>query len=354
MANTLKGLTLKDSYELFAFKSVVNPESYRIRFGAGDAAPLSVYQNTPLFTTLSPDIAAQFLPAGFGALRGVAVGGSGVAMGAISSTGTPSGSGDTARLIIGNGSVSALNEAVKGKATKLVDIRKTTIATPTTVTDQFKVVGLDVESDNSDNRIIEFTTYQDTATPSNSYKEFKFGGAGKTYGNSGQMVLRHEQVSGLGSFHFNISNKISFGSPQFLATSVYATNGSINTSDARLKEGLRDMTVVELDAFYEIAQLPNIWKWVDKGVDDARLHAGCTVQDAISILTKYGLIWSDYSAFCYDEWSDAYDEDGNLISKAGNRYGFRANELTNLIMRAVVEKQKSILERLSKLESGSK
>ncbi|EED38043.1 MULTISPECIES: tail fiber domain-containing protein [Stenotrophomonas] len=106
------------------------------------------------------------------------------------------------------------------------------------------------------------------------------------------------------------NNTMSCGTPSNLWTQVCSTNGTINTSDARLKTPLDHMTDAEEAAFLEISSLPMKWKWkvrVAEEGDDARWHAGPSVQAAIAVMEKHGLVPFSYSAFCYDSWP-AQDE----------------------------------------------
>ncbi|AUG87959.1 tail fiber protein [Klebsiella phage May] len=191
----------------------------------------------------------------------------------------------------------------------------------------------------------------------------------------------------------------SLGTSSSRWTQVFANNSTIATSNRDKKTNIRQITPVEVSAFYEIAMLNSVWQWMEKYQvegDDARLHSGPTVQDAIEIMDKYGLDWTQYSAFCYDKWdardavvetwdaeyetipgTDAeYDEEGNLIVEAvpevkvlvreagskviepaleaGEDYAFRKEELLFWITRAIVQKQKDIETRLSDLESKFK
>ncbi len=145
-------------------------------------------------------------------------------------------------------------------------------------------------------------------------------------------------------------------------TTVYATNATISTSDARLKTDPREMTLAEISAFALIARLPNLWKWlerVEEEGDKARLHSGPTVQAAIAIMEAHGLVWSEYSCFCYDRW-DAVEEsttevDGKVkvliaAREAGDRYSFRKEELLMLITRALAYKQDEMEARIFALE----
>lgn len=192
-------------------------------------------------------------------------------------------------------------------------------------------------------------------------------------------------------------NTSSCGNGSYRWTQVFATNSTIATSNKTKKRGFRNSTDIENDAFYEIGLLPNVWQWLEKYEvegDNARLHSGPTVQDAIEIMTKYGLDWSSYSCFCYNKWErkeavyetwdDEYttipyqpasydDVTGELLHEAipeykiltkkagkmlvspeleaGEDYSFRKEELLFWILRATISKQKTILERLSNLEN---
>lgn len=157
-----------------------------------------------------------------------------------------------------------------------------------------------------------------------------------------------------------IDNHSALGAASLRWTQLYATNSTISTSDARLKTEPRDLSDAEIAAFYEICQMPWVWQWLTKYQtegDTARLHPGPTVQAAITIMEKHGLDWTQYSAFCYDQWAawpgGVNTETGEHESprEAGDQYKFRKEELLMWMLRATVEKQKSIEERLSALES---
>lgn len=191
-------------------------------------------------------------------------------------------------------------------------------------------------------------------------------------------------------------NVMSCGAGGYRWTQLYAVNSSIGTSDKRKKTNIRQISETEALAFYEIGSLDSVWQWMEKYEyegDDARLHSGPTVQDAISIMDRYGLDWKKYSCFCYihqdyspeeiESWGDVYktkpgspaiyEEDGVtirqeaepeqkiLIRPAGSRvikeaikaideYSFRKEELLFWITRAMIAKQKNLEERILKLE----
>lgn len=171
-----------------------------------------------------------------------------------------------------------------------------------------------------------------------------------------------------------VDNKMQAGSPGLRFTQFCAVNGTINTSDATHKRGLRNPTLAELAAFAMISRLPSVWQWIAKYEvegDEARLHSGPTVQACIQIMEDHGLTWSDYSCFCYDEWDDepatyvlqpaTYDQDGNLVTDeclvidtpartAGSAYSLRKDELLWWCMRALVAQHDNLEERVARLE----
>jgi hypothetical protein len=110
---------------------------------------------------------------------------------------------------------------------------------------------------------------------------------------------------------------------------------------------------------------------VEEEGDAARLHSGPTVQAAISIMECNGLTWSDYAAFCYDEWEYSpeetvtcpaeYSAEGGAVREeevvvcspamaAGSRYSFRKEELLWWCMRALFAEHDALAERIAALE----
>jgi hypothetical protein len=121
-------------------------------------------------------------------------------------------------------------------------------------------------------------------------------------------------------------------------TVVYAATGTINTSDAREKQQIRDLTEQERRAAVRIKSLVRAFKFNDavnlKG-DSARIHFGVIAQDVKSALEAEGLDPFSYAMLCYDEWSERRDESGNVATSAGNRYGVRYEELLAFLISAL-------------------
>lgn len=107
---------------------------------------------------------------------------------------------------------------------------------------------------------------------------------------------------------------------------VYAGTGTINTSDAREKTAVQDLNAAELVAARRIASEIGAYQFlaaVAKKGEAARLHIGLTVQRAMAIMQSEGLDPLRYAFICHDAWP-ADEEAG---TPAGDRYGFRPDEL---------------------------
>jgi len=130
----------------------------------------------------------------------------------------------------------------------------------------------------------------------------------------------------------NPDNTRSLGAISNRWTTVYATSGTINTSDAREKTAVVPMTPTEVEAAKDIAREIGTFQWlesVEKKGDAARKHVGLTVQRAIQIMQSHGLDPFAYGFICYDEW------DANEMQDAGDRYSFRTDQLNLFIARGL-------------------
>lgn len=159
-----------------------------------------------------------------------------------------------------------------------------------------------------------------------------------------------------GSLSPAADNTYPIGSAVSRVTAVFATNGAIQTSDARMKTEVRGLTAAEMGAAKEIAREVGIFQWLARVAeegDEARLHAGITVQKVMEIMRSYGLDPLKYGFVCYDEWEETSevisDPDDNSkstikITPAGNRYSLRYSELNAFIARGLEQ-------RISELEA---
>lgn len=154
-------------------------------------------------------------------------------------------------------------------------------------------------------------------------------------------------------------NTYAIGSGVSRVTSIFATNGAIQTSDARMKTEVRAMTSQELSAAKEIAKEVGFFKWLERVETEgemARWHAGITVQKVIEIMEKNGLDAVKYGIVCHDIWdesvnisADPDDESKTVetIIPAGDRYSLRYSELNVFIARGLEQRISELEEKLS-------
>ena len=136
----------------------------------------------------------------------------------------------------------------------------------------------------------------------------------------------------------------SCGAPTARWSVVFAAQGTINTSDAREKQQIRDLSDAERAVAVRLKSLVRTFKFNDavaeKG-DKARIHVGVIAQDVKAAFEAEGLVAEDYAVLCYDEWEEQQevkDEEGTIIEPyrpSGNRYGIRYDELLCFIISAM-------------------
>lgn len=139
-------------------------------------------------------------------------------------------------------------------------------------------------------------------------------------------------------------NTKALGGPSFRWSTVYAGTGAINTSDARDKQDIEELTGAELRVAQSLKSLFRKYRFKDavaeKG-EDARIHVGVLAQDVKEAFEREGLDGFRYAVLCWDEWveqPEVTDEGGNVIDPhrpAGNRYGIRYDELYAFIFGAL-------------------
>jgi len=136
------------------------------------------------------------------------------------------------------------------------------------------------------------------------------------------------------SFEPGTNNEITLGRAGFRWSEVFATNGTINTSDAREKQQIRTLLDSEKAVALKCKGLLRAFKWneaVEKKGTKARIHFGIVAQELAEAFRSENLNPDDYGMFCYDEWEDQYEESYKL-AKAGNAYGVRYDELLVFII----------------------
>ena len=133
-----------------------------------------------------------------------------------------------------------------------------------------------------------------------------------------------------------VDNLYDLGAASFRWDDVFATNGTINTSDEREKRDIAAIPANVLDAWAAVNWIQFRWK------SGTRTHTGVIAQQVIAALDVCGPGTAfSYGVVGYDEWPDEFDDEGRLIVKAGNRYSVRAGEadaLENALIRRALQR----------------
>lgn len=143
-------------------------------------------------------------------------------------------------------------------------------------------------------------------------------------------IHRVVPCTSVGQFY---DNALDLGSSSARWDDVYATNGTIQTSDRNEKQNIEELSDAERRAAVAAKGLMRKFKWKDaveeKG-DNARTHFGIIAQDLEDAFTAEGLDAADYGLFTSNTWWEhtveipavaaveakeaVFDEDGYLVT----------------------------------------
>ena len=180
----------------------------------------------------------------------------------------------------------------------------------------------------------------------------------------------------------NQDNFVDIGASSARFDDIYATNGTIQTSDETEKQDIASLTSAEITAATAISKLFKTYKWKDKVAakgDNARTHTGVVAQQVQTAMADAGLDASKYAFWCSDTWwekdvevaaveadeendieaADAYTRTDHYYTKDAapegaterTRMGIRYPELLAFVSAATEQRLTSIEARLTALEA---
>jgi hypothetical protein len=127
-------------------------------------------------------------------------------------------------------------------------------------------------------------------------------------------------------------NAIDLGSSSYRFDDIYATNGTIQTSDRNEKQDIAELSDAEQRVAVAAKGLLRKFRWkssVEEKGDDARIHFGIIAQDLQDAFTAEGLDAGRYAMFISSTWTD--EETGEERTRLGVRY----SELLAFIISAI-------------------
>lgn len=200
-------------------------------------------------------------------------------------------------------------------------------------------------STTQDGRIIEFVTGSNHRG-SLGVTEVAYG-SGSFFAGPGCGLLATTQFSShivqpcdsIGDYK---DNSVDLGSTSVRFDDVYATNGTIQTSDRNEKQDIAELSDAERRVAVAAKGLLRKFRWIDavteKG-DNARTHFGIIAQDLKAAFTAEGLDAGNYAMFISTTWweheGETYTQDAPEGATEKTRLGVRYPELLAFIIAAL-------------------
>jgi hypothetical protein len=190
-------------------------------------------------------------------------------------------------------------------------------------------IGLYVDRETSDGALAEFR--KDGTTVGNIGTEggdmvIGTGDTGLQFADSLDSIRPFSATGNAGR-----DNAIDLGAAGQRFDDIFATNGTINTSDRNEKQDIEALSDAETRVAVAAKGLLRKFRWKDSVVekgDEARTHFGIIAQDLQDAFTTEGLDAGDYAMFISSTWTN---DDGVEQTRLGVRY----SELLAFIIAAI-------------------
>ena len=189
-----------------------------------------------------------------------------------------------------------------------------------------------------------------------AYGVYEFGSLGTGIGGTNVNALL-PLVSNARS-----DNTTSLGQASYRMTTIFATTGTINTSDQNEKQSIKSLTTAEMNVGKKLSSLIKTYKWnssVEEKGDSARTHTGIIAQDVQQAFNDEGLDATKYGLWCSDTWS--IDADGERIENpeeitennpTKTKLGIRYEQLLSFIQAYNDQRFTELEARISILENA--
>jgi len=212
-------------------------------------------------------------------------------------------------------------------------------------------------------------------------------GSDLTVGNDDAGLRFYNGINAITPFDLSTNsdkdNFLDLGTNVIRFDDIYATNGTIQTSDQNEKQSIQSLTASEIAVAKRISQGFKTYKWnsaVEEKGDNARTHTGIIAQEVQQAFSNEGLDASNYALFISSTWwekeisvdavAEELDEEGNVLVEGKDAYtymdikdeategytqrtrlGIRYPELLSFVSSAFEQRLTNIETRLETLEN---
>jgi len=193
--------------------------------------------------------------------------------------------------------------------------------------------GLQLNRLTSDGTLVDFrkdgTTVGSIGSASGAYLTVGNNTSGLMFVDAGSphSIRPHNVSTNLPS-----DDNLDFGASSARFQDIYATNGTVQTSDRNEKQDIESLSEAEQRVAVAAKALLRKFRWksaVEEKGDDARIHFGIIAQDLQAAFEAEGLDAGRYAMFIHSTWTD--EETGEERSRMGVRY----SELLAFIIAAI-------------------